>query len=182
MATVFWRLGFFKYEAAALGANGGQFPDLEPITDFFDASFDHQKARADGKISPKTGDLDELDDLKERMKDLRKEMETYLKEQKSHFGCEVKYWGTGKNRNQLEVPLSKVNKASRAYELASGTKAVKRYTTSETREFLERQQAAEAEEEMLVAEHQRKIFARYISLISSIPSSIQTLKHKIEMI
>jgi len=42
-----------------------------------------------------------------------------------------------------------------------GTKAVKRYTTSETREFLERQQAAEAEEERLVAEHQRKIFARF---------------------
>ena len=153
-------------EVSKLGVNGGQFPDLEPITDFFDASFDHQKARADGKISPKTGDLDELDDLKERMKDLRKEMDTYLREQKSYFGCEVKYWGTGKNRYQLEVPLSKVNKATRAYELASGTKAVKRYTTSETREFLERQQAAEAEEERLVAEHQRKIFARYISFIN----------------
>merc|ERR550532_1339131 len=49
-------------EVSKLGVNGGQFPDLEPITDFFDASFDHQKARADGKISPKTGDLDELDE------------------------------------------------------------------------------------------------------------------------
>ena len=73
----------------------------------------------------------------------------------------MKYWGQGKNRYQLEVPVSKVNKATRDYELAGGTKAVKRYTTSETREFLERQLAAEAEEERLVAEHQRKIFARY---------------------
>ena len=151
-------------EVSKMEVNGGQFPDLEPITDFFDASFDHQKAKTDGKISPKAGDLDELDDLKERMKDLRKEMETYLRQQKNYFGCEVKYWGTGKNRFQLEVSVSKVKMATRDYELASGTKAVKRYTTSETREFLERQQAAEAEEERLVAEHQRKIFARYRSV------------------
>ena len=148
-------------EVAKMEVDGGQFPNLEPITDFFDASFDHDKAKKDGKISPQAGDLEELDDLKARMKELKKEMDAYLKGQKDYFGCEVKYWGTGKNRFQLEVPLSKVKKATRDYELASGTKAVKRYTTAETREFLERQQAAEAEEERLEAEHQRKIFARF---------------------
>lgn len=44
------------------------------------------------------------------MKALEKEMASYLKEQKEHFGCEVKYWGTGKNRFQLEVPVAKVKK------------------------------------------------------------------------
>ena len=104
-------------------------------------------------------------------------MESYLEEQKNHFGCKVNYWGTGKNRFQLEVPISKVNKATRDYELASGTKTVKRYTTSETREFLERQQAAEAEEERLVAEHQRKIFARYIGYLFLVPGHFFTDAH-----
>ena len=148
-------------EVAKMEVNGGHFPNLEPITDFFDASFDHEKAKKDGKISPQKGDMDELDDLKGRMKELEREMNTYLKEQKEFFGCEVKYWGTGKARFQLEIPVSKVKKATGAYELSSGTKTAKRYTTSETREFLERQQSAEVEEERLVAEHQRKIFAKF---------------------
>ena len=42
-------------------------------------------------------------------KEIAKEMAEYLKEQTQHFGCEVKYWGTGKNRFQLEVPVAKVN-------------------------------------------------------------------------
>lgn len=54
-----------------------------------------------------------------------------------------------------------MKKATRDHELASGTKAVKRYMTQETREFLERQVAAEAEEELAVTEHQRKMFARF---------------------
>ena len=148
-------------EVAKMEVNGGHFPNLEPITDFFDASFDHEKAKKDGKISPQKGDMDELDDLKGRMKELEREMSTYLKEQREFFGCEVKYWGTGKARFQLEIPVSKVKKATGAYELSSGTKTAKRYTTSETREFLERQQSAEVEEERLVAEHQRKIFAKF---------------------
>lgn len=45
---------------------------------------------------------------------------------KQHFGCEVKYWGTGKNRFQLEVPANKQTKAGDEYDLASGTKTVKR--------------------------------------------------------
>merc|ERR1719300_1523205 len=73
----------------------------------------------------------------------RKEGKDYLKEQKRHFGCEIKYWGTGKNRFQLEVPAAKLSKANDDYELASGTKNVKRYVTVETKQFLERQMAAE---------------------------------------
>ena len=148
-------------EVARLEEQGGHFPDLAPILDYFQAAFDQEDAKKLGRIAPKPGDSEELEEAKAGMKRLAREMADYLRDQKEHFGCEVKYWGTGKNRFQLEVPVSKIKKASREYELASGTKVVKRYVTQETREFLERQVSAELQEEQAVAEHQRKIFQKF---------------------
>ena len=84
-----------------------------------------------------------------------------LFEQKQHFGCEVKYWGTGKNRFQLEVPANKQTKAGDEYDLASGTKTVKRYVTDQTKLFLERQIAAEDQRDKALMDIQRKLFEQF---------------------
>ena len=84
-----------------------------------------------------------------------------FREQKRHFGCEIKYWGTGKNRFQLEVPAAKLSKANDDYELASGTKNVKRYVTDETKQFLERQMAAEDQRDKALMDIQRKMFEQF---------------------
>ena len=101
-------------------------------------AFDQASARKEGKIIPSRGVDDDLDQADDYIEEITGEMKSYLKEQKQHFGCEVKYWGTGKNRFQLEVPANKQNKAGDDYELASGTKNVKRYVTVETKQFLDR--------------------------------------------
>ena len=162
-------------EITKLETEGGQFPDLESLLEYFDVAFDYSEAKKDGKIAPKAGDCPEKDEAREGMRKLEKEMRDYLKEQKDHFGCEVKYWGTGKNRFQVEVPISKIKKAGREYELAGGTKAVKRYTTAETREFLERQVSAEVQEERAVVEHQRKIFAKFSEHATTLQRAIGCL-------
>ena len=140
---------------------GGEFPDLTEILEFYDNAFDHQSARKEGKIVPSQGVDKELDEANEELSQIKRELDQYLKEQKQHFGCEVKYWGTGKNRFQLEIPLDKVKRAGSEYTLASGTKKLKRYITDETKEFLARQTAGELCKEAALQDIQRKMFHQF---------------------
>jgi len=137
---------------------GGEFPDLTNILDYFDNAFDHTSARKEGKIMLSEGVDQELDAANEQLAELAKEMNDYLREQKQHFGCDVKYWGTGKNRFQLEIPVERIGRAGSEYTLASGTKKLKRFTTETTLEFLERQLAAENCRELALLDIQRKMF------------------------
>eukprot|EP00092_Neocalanus_flemingeri_P023891 GFUD01025916.1.p1 GENE.GFUD01025916.1~~GFUD01025916.1.p1 ORF type:complete len:1157 (-),score=408.68 GFUD01025916.1:96-3209(-) len=146
---------------SALESEGGEFPDMREILDYFDNAFDQENARKEGKIVPSVGVDPELDEANSNIDVIAAEMKEYLREQKRHFGCEVKYWGTGKNRFQLEVPASKVKLATDDYELASGTKTLKRYVTDETKEFLERQMSAEDQREKALMDIQRKMFAQF---------------------
>ena len=144
-----------------LESQGGEFPDMNNLFQYFDNAFDQASARKEGKIIPSRGVDDDLDQADDNIAEITGEMKSYLKQQKKHFGCEVKYWGTGKNRFQLEVPANKQTKAGDEYELASGTKNVKRYVTVETRQFLERQVAAENQREKALMDIQRKLFEQF---------------------
>ena len=134
---------------------------MTEVLDYFDHAFDHQSAKKEGKIIPSKGVDPDLDAADEEIRRIKEEMNVYLKSEKSHFGCEVKYWGSGKNRFQLEIPIEKVKKAGAEYTLASGTKKVKRYTTKETVAFLERQIAAETAKEAALQDIQRKMFHQF---------------------
>ncbi len=142
--------------ATRLESRGGQFPDLADLLDYFDNAFDQASARKEGSIVPRKGVDPDLDAAEAELEQIKQELAEYLKEQKRHFGCDVKYWGTGKNRFQLEVPVEKVGRAGGDYELASGTKKLKRYVTAETKEFLERQISAENDREKALLDIQRK--------------------------
>ena len=144
-----------------LESQGGEFPDMVNQFTYFDNAFDQASAKKEGKIIPSRGVDADLDQADDNIAEITGEMKSYLKEQKQHFGCEVKYWGTGKNRFQLEVPANKQTKAGDEYELASGTKNVKRYVTTETKLFLERQIAAEVEREKALMDIQRKLFEQF---------------------
>ena len=140
---------------------GGEYPDLTELLQYFDNAFDQASARKEGKIIPSRGVDEDLDEADDSIAKLEEEMKDYLREQKRHFGGEIKYWGTGKNRFQLEVPAAKLSKANNKYELASGTKNVKRYVTTETKEFLERQIAAEDQRNKALMDIQRKMFEQF---------------------
>ena len=103
----------------------------------------------------------DLDAANANLLEIKRDLDTYLKEQIKHFNCSVKYWGTGKNRFQLEIPAEKVNKAGNSYTLASGTKKVKRYTTQETENLLARQTQAENEKDVALLDIQRKMFHQF---------------------
>ena len=151
----------FLKNITTLEKEGGEFPDLTELLQYFDNAFDQASARKEGKIVPSRGVDQDLDEANDNIANIELEMKDYLKEQKRHFGCEIKYWGTGKNRFQLEVPAAKLSKANNNYELASGTKNVKRYVTTETKEFLERQMAAEDHRDKALMDIQRKMFEQF---------------------
>ena len=50
-------------EVSQLEAAGGHFPDLRPVLDSFQAAFDQERARKEGRIAPKAGDVPELDEV-----------------------------------------------------------------------------------------------------------------------
>ena len=65
-----------------LEQEGGEFPDLSDLLQYFDNAFDQTSARKEGKIIPSKGVDADLDEANENIRILEGEMKEYLKEQK----------------------------------------------------------------------------------------------------
>ncbi|CAG2184328.1 unnamed protein product, partial [Oppiella nova] len=77
-------------------------------------------AKQDGKVVPHTGADPEYDRFVEQVEAITKKLDNYLVEQRKFFGCQVVYFGSGKNRYQLEVPESaskRITKDNHDYQL-----------------------------------------------------------------
>ena len=71
----------------------------------------------------------------------------------------ITYWGTGRNRFQLEVPLSAVsNSEIEDYELTSQKKGVRRYRTPELNAMLQRLVSAEETRDKCLQETMENLF------------------------
>lgn len=68
----------------------GLFPDLNSSLKFFEEAFDHELARKEGCIIPKSSGVDlEYDAALEELSALESEMKAYLKSQCQFFGASV---------------------------------------------------------------------------------------------
>lgn len=141
--------------------DGGAFPDLQPLLDFFDNAFDHEKAKKDGKVSPTEGVNEDYDAAVTQIKELNQMFDEYLAEQSKHFGCKVVYYHSGRNRFQLEIPDSAAKKASSKYEVQGSKKGYKRYQTSYTRELLGELVSVEDKRDATLQDSLRHIFATF---------------------
>ena len=83
------------------------FPYLNVLLEFYHNSFDAEKARKDGKIIPITGVNKEYDQAISDISNIDTEFKSYLKDQSKRIGCNIVYFGSAKNRYQLEIPESK---------------------------------------------------------------------------
>lgn len=129
---------------------------------FFFQAFDHDLARAEGSIIPKSAGVDpEYDAATQQIKKLEKEMTDYLKKQSFIFGVQVKYFGSDKNRFQLEISEGAAKKAGSEYEFTTARKGFKRFHTRDTREFLRRQVQAEESCAAALRDLRRRIFAKF---------------------
>lgn len=71
------------------------------------------------------------------------------------------YWGSGKNRYQMEIPDNK--KLPKSFDLKSRKKNYGRYHTPELVELIDELGAAEAHKEKQSAESARKVFEEFDS-------------------
>ncbi|XP_062911704.1 DNA mismatch repair protein Msh6 [Mobula hypostoma] len=141
----------------------GLFPDLSAELKRWDTAFDHQKAKNTGVITPKSGfdpDYDQaLADIKETDASLRE----YLEKQRKRLGCRsVVYWGTGRNRYQLEVPEAVADRhVPEEYELKSTKKGFKRYWTKAIEKLLDTMSSAEDRRDAALQDCMRRLFYNF---------------------
>ncbi|TRY55075.1 hypothetical protein DNTS_020796 [Danionella cerebrum] len=141
----------------------GLFPDLSPELKRWDTAFDHQKARTTGVITPKAGFDPEYDQALNGIKDCEGGLQEYLDRQKKRLGCKnLSYWGTGRNRYQLEVPDSVSERTlPEEYEVRSTKKGWKRYSTKEIERLFSELQSWEDKRDAALKDCMRRLFYNF---------------------
>ncbi|KAL1490516.1 hypothetical protein ABEB36_013196 [Hypothenemus hampei] len=145
-------------------APNGMNINLTETLNFFKQAFNHDEAEKEGTIIPKRGVDEDYDEADNKIKEINTQLQTYLNEQSKFFGCQVTYFGTDKKRFQLEVPDHKAHKADGEYQMEGqrkGAKPAKRFSTSTTKELLQKMLKAEAERDKLILDLNRRIFEKF---------------------
>ncbi|EYB99809.1 hypothetical protein Y032_0120g955 [Ancylostoma ceylanicum] len=135
--------------------------DLDSHLEHFTESFNHSVAEKEGIIVPQKGQDEEYDRACQSVAEAMRQLEVYRKEQESKLRCKITYFGSGKNRFQMEIPES-VN-PPRSYELKSRRKGFGRYTTEELDELIEAVFQAEAYKDQQRDDATRRVFSDFDS-------------------
>ncbi|XP_078505773.1 DNA mismatch repair protein Msh6 [Lissotriton helveticus] len=141
----------------------GIFPDLSSELKRWDTSFDHEKARKTGVITPKAGFDPDFDQALQDIKGTEQRLQEYLDKQRTRLGCKsVVYWGTAKNRYQLEVPESVTERnLPEEYELKSTKKGFKRYWTKAIEKLFATLASAEERRDAALKDCMRRLFHNF---------------------
>ncbi|XP_028280111.1 DNA mismatch repair protein Msh6 isoform X2 [Parambassis ranga] len=141
----------------------GLFPNFSAELKRWETAFDHQKARSTGVITPKAGFDPEYDQALTGIKNCERELQDYLDQQKKRLGCKnMAYWGTGKNRYQMEVPESVSERnIPEEYEVKSTKKGWKRYVTKKTEQLFSRLQGFEEKRDAALKDCMRRLFYNF---------------------
>ena len=142
----------------------GMFPkeEIAKSLQYFRTIFDEKQAKKDGNIKPRPGIDAEYDQAKATLADLERNLEEYLREMKKKIGVtDLKYWGTNKDRYQIEVPIASTGKVPKDWTSKSQKKTHRRYWTREIEHMLG--QLVEAEERIAAAQKDtlRRVFEKF---------------------
>ncbi|XP_067666471.1 DNA mismatch repair protein Msh6-like [Haliotis asinina] len=137
----------------------GHFPDISEDLAFFDAAFDHSKARKDGTILPSKGVNPDYDQATQDIKAVEKRLVQYLDKQRDRLSCmAMVYWGTAKNRYQMEIPEVAWKRVPMEYEVMSSKKGWKRYRTPDIEDMLADLTEAEDRKDTALKDTMRRVF------------------------
>ncbi|XP_034537690.1 DNA mismatch repair protein Msh6 isoform X4 [Notolabrus celidotus] len=141
----------------------GLFPDLSAELRRWETAFDHKKARTTGVITPKTGFDPEFDQALTSITSCERELQDYLDRQKKRLGCKnMSYWGSGRNRYQMEVPDSVSERSiPEEYDVKSTKKGWKRYVTKETERMFSELQGFEEKRDAALKDCMRRLFYNF---------------------
>nr|XP_057914372.1 DNA mismatch repair protein Msh6 isoform X2 [Doryrhamphus excisus] len=150
-------------QVVSLKGDNGLFPDLSAELKRWETAFDHKKARTTGVITPKEGFDPEYDHALAGIKNCEQKLQDYLDRQKKRLGCRnMAYWGTGRNRYQMEVPdgVSERN-IPEEYEVKSTKKGWKRYVTEESERLFSDLQGFEEKRDAALKDCMRRLFYNF---------------------
>ncbi|KAM4599223.1 DNA mismatch repair protein Msh6 isoform 2-T2 [Fundulus diaphanus] len=141
----------------------GLFPDLSAELKRWETAFDHQKARTTGVITPKAGFDPDYDQALAGIKSRERDLQDYLERQKKRLGCKsMAYWGTGRNRFQMEVPDSVSERnIPEEYEVKSTKKGWRRYVTKESERLFSELQGLEEKRDAALKDCMRRLFYNF---------------------
>ncbi|XP_061914371.1 DNA mismatch repair protein Msh6 [Entelurus aequoreus] len=155
----------------------GVFPDLSAELKRWEKAFDHKKARTTGVITPKEGFDPEYDQALTDIKSSEQKLQDYLDRQKKRLGCKnMAYWGTGRNRYQMEVPDSVSERnIPEEYEVKSTKKGWKRYVTKETEQLFYELQGFEEKRDAALKDCMRRLFYNFDKNYSDWKTSVECM-------
>ncbi|XP_051937293.1 DNA mismatch repair protein Msh6 isoform X1 [Hippocampus zosterae] len=157
--------------------SGGLFPDLSAELKRWETAFDHQKARNTGVITPKKGFDPEYDQALVGIQNCNQKLQDYLDRQKKRLGCKnMAYWGTGRNRFQMEVPDSVSERnIPEEYEVKSTKKGCKRYVTTESDHLFSELQAFEEKRDAALKDCMRRLFYNFDKNYSNWKTAVECI-------
>jgi DNA mismatch repair protein MSH6 len=145
-------------------AQGGKFPraEIKQLLAHFREIFDEKQAKKEGNIRPRPGIDADFDAAKDDITRLEGELEQYLRDQKKALGIsDLKYFGTNKDRYQIEVPIALTNKVPREWTSKSQKKTHRRFWTPEIEEMLGELTAAEDRLALAQKDTLRAVFEKF---------------------
>ena len=145
-------------------SEGGKFPrkEVTQLLRYFREIFDEQQAKKEGNIRPRKGIDPDYDAASAEIGQVQGELEAYLREVKRSIGVsDLRYFGSGKDRYQIEVPMAQASKVPRSWTSKSQKKTHRRYWTPRIEELLA--QLTDAEERLLNAQKDtlRRVFEKF---------------------
>ncbi|XP_070696537.1 DNA mismatch repair protein Msh6 [Pempheris klunzingeri] len=157
------RSALLRQVVSLKSGKSGSFPNLSAELKRWETAFDHQKARTTGVITPKAGFDPEYDQALTGIKSCERELQDYLDRQKKRLGCKnMAYWGTGRNRYQMEVPDSVSERnIPEEYDVKSTKKGWKRYVTKETERLFSELQGLEEKRDAALKDCMRRLFYNF---------------------
>ncbi|KJH43320.1 MutS domain V protein [Dictyocaulus viviparus] len=130
--------------------------DLRFHLNHFATLFNHSMAEKEGVIVPQKGQDVEYDSACQSVDKAAHALEIFRRQQEEKLRCKVTYFGSGKNRFQLEIPDT-IN-PPRYYELKSRRKGFNRYTTEELEELIDELVKAETFKDLQREDATRRVF------------------------
>ncbi|VDM18764.1 unnamed protein product [Hydatigera taeniaeformis] len=159
----------------SLHEEGGAFPNYSEELSLFDKAFDHEKAKRDGCITVEPGFDPQFDKACEGLERAEMAMNEFLAEQSDLIGCQLTYTGTGKNRFQVEVPETFMDRVPHAWEATGQRKGFRRFRPPAIMELFARLVIAEDAKQESMQGIMRRLFASFSSSYSKWQAAIRCI-------
>lgn len=145
--------------------NGGQFPNLSKLLNYFKNSFNAETVRKEGNIIPNRGVDQEYDDAIGAIDNVKQKLDNHLKEQCLYFRTKINFVTSNKTRYLLEVPDLVATKAfdnsEEQYDIQGSRKGFKKLLTNTVIQLTKELEEAENKRDCVLGDIFRRLLEKF---------------------